>query len=222
MELILKTKGQKYRKSIIKSMEIEYIEKYGFEESYSRFERSINNMAKEGDKAEEMALQFLKNEKLLSNKYAINKIISLNTIKIEADIIDYGNKIIYETKSRRTGEMAKQACKSKWNVFEYDKKGSFYEDYKFYGIIVANYEVGMKLKGIVKFENSTYNYTKQEEAFNKHYKRVELFRSIKRSQNYDELGYYIKKKPPIKIKPGFLPPSTKTIEEVTKERNKDK
>lgn len=178
----------KYRKSIIKSMDEKFVKKYGFEDSYRRFERSINMMDKEGDLAEELAIEHLKKNKLLSDNYRTNAVIALNTIKIEADIIDYDNKIIYETKSRRNGELAKKAVKQKWNVFQYDKKGSIYEQYEFKGIVVANYEVGPTVKGIASFDANKFDRTRLDEAFRKHYEKVEFLKSVKRSRGYDENG----------------------------------
>ncbi len=183
----------KYRKSIVKSMNESFVKKYGFEDSYHRFERSINRMQKEGDVAETLALNYLKDNNLLSDNYRENAVIALGSIKIEADIIDYDNKIIYETKSRKSGELAKLACKQKWFVFEYDKKGSIYENYEFKGIVVANYETGQKLKGIVDFKNNTFNEEKQRKDFEEHFNRIEYFKSIKRSKGYDENGMKIKR-----------------------------
>lgn len=180
----------KYRKSIIKSMNENFILKYGFEDSYRRFERSINRMEKEGDIAEEMAIEYLKEEKKLGENYRTNMVIALNTIKIEADIIDYDNKIIYETKSRKNGILAKKAIRQKWNVFMFDKDGSNYENFKFYGIIVANYEIGPKVKGIANFDHVKFDKERLSEEFEKHYKRVEEFKKIKRSKGYDEKGNF--------------------------------
>lgn len=187
-------KDVKYRKSIIKSMDDKYVKRLGFDESYRRFERSINKMDKEGDEAEQLAIEYLKEKNVLSNNYRTNLVIVLNTIKIEADIIDYDNKIIYETKSRRSGELAKKACKQKWNIFQYDKAGSNYEDYEFHGIVVANYDQGKIVKGVAKFENSKFDPLKMEKTFQEHYKRVEYFKSLKRSKGYDEYGNKIKNK----------------------------
>lgn len=182
----------KYRKSIVKSMNEDFVKKYGFEDSYRRFESSINRMSKEGDVAEELAIKYLKSKGLLSDNYRENAIIALNTIKIEADIIDYDNKIIYETKSRKSGELAKLACKQKWYVFEYDRQGSIYEEYEFKGIVVANYETGQKVKGIVSFDPERFNSEKQERDFKEHFKRIEYFKSIKRSKGYDDNGMRMK------------------------------
>ena len=185
----------KYRKSIIKSMDEKFVKKYGFEESYRRFERSINMMDKEGDLAEELAIQHLKDNNQLSDNYRTNAVIALNTIKIEADIIDYDNRIIYETKSRRNGELAKKAVKQKWNVFQYDKDGSIYQNYEFKGIVVANYEAGPTVKGVATFDASKFDRKRLEESFLKHYEKVELLRSVKRSKGYDETGNRINFRP---------------------------
>lgn len=182
----------KYRKSIVKSMGDDFVLRYGFEDSYRRFEGSINRMQKEGDVAEELAVKHLKELGVLSNNYKTNAVIVLNTIKIEADIIDFDNKIVYETKSRRTGELAKKACKQKWNIFQYDKVGSFYENFDFHGIVVANYEQGQQVKGIAKFEKSTFNSEKMQESFENHYNRVEHFKKLKRSKGYDINGFRIR------------------------------
>ena len=190
----------KYRKSIVKSMDEKFVMKYGFEDSYRRFERSINRMDKEGDLAEELAVKYLKEKGLLSDNIRVNAVIALNTIKIEADIIDYDNKIIYETKSRRNGELAKKAVKQKWNIFEFDKKGSIYENYEFKGIVVANYEEGPVVKGIASFDSSKFNRDRQVESFKKHYEKVEFLKSVKRSKGYNEFGIREKKtfKKPVK------------------------
>ncbi len=192
----------KYRKSIVKSMDESFVRKYGFEDSYRRFERSINRMQKEGDEAELLALEYLKERNLLSDNYRENAVIALKTIKIEADIIDYDNKVIYETKSRRSGELAKMACKQKWYVFEYDRRGSRYEDFEFKGIVVANYETGKKVKGIVSFDPNKFNSTKQEREFKEHFDRIEHFKGIKRSKGYDENGMFIKKNKPKQVNKG--------------------
>jgi hypothetical protein len=145
-------------------------------------------MDKEGDLAEELAIEHLKKNKLLSENYRTNAVIALNTIKIEADIIDYDNKIIYETKSRRNGELAKKAVKQKWNVFQYDKKGSIYQEYDFKGIVVANYDIGPTVKGIASFDANKFDRTRLDEAFKKHYEKVEFLKSVKRSRGYDDNG----------------------------------
>ncbi len=193
-EISMKKYGKvKYRKSIVKSMDDKFVKKYGFEDSYFRFERSINFMSKEGDLAEELALQYLKDNNLLSDNYQVNRVIALKTIKIEADIIDYGNKIIYETKSRKNGDVARKAIKQKWNVFEYDRAGSVYNDYEMNGIAVANYEQGPVVKGVVRFDRAKFNPERQDKAFKEHYDKVEHFKSLARSKGYDENGIRLKK-----------------------------
>lgn len=169
---------RKYRISIVESMSDEKVIEYGFEKSYYLFERSINNMSKEGDKAEKAALNYLKKKHCLSDNYRTNRVIALNTIKIEADIIDYDNKIIYETKSRKTGMQAKMAIKKKWAIFEHDKKDSNYEDYTFKGIVVSNYENGMKIKGIAEFDNQNYNEIVTAKKFINHFDRIDRFRKL--------------------------------------------
>lgn len=176
-----KKKGfkKKYRKSIVESMKAEKVSLYGFEDSYRRFERSINNMSKAGDEAERLAVEYLKEKNLLSENYRTNQVIALHRIKIEADIIDYDNKIVYETKSRRNGELAKRAIKEKWRTFEYDKLKSNYHDYKFIGIVVANYETGIQVKGLATFEKSKINIAKMDESFANHFTKIEQLKKIK-------------------------------------------
>jgi len=170
----------KYRKSIIDSMKPEKIKKYGFKKSYFVFERSIANMAKEGDEAEEMAVQFLKDHQLLSEQYSENRVIALRTIKIEADIIDYGNKIVYETKSRRNGDAARKAIKDKWRLFEYDKRNTRYHDYQFCGIVVVNYDNGKEVEGLVTFEKAQFDKEKVQEVFRKHKEKVKELSKIQK------------------------------------------
>ena len=170
----------KYRKSIVESMDVEKTKKYGFEKAYFIFERSINNMAKEGDIAEEKAVNYLKEKNLLSDNYSLNKIIALNNIKIEADIIDYDNKIVYETKSRKTGKLAKQAVIKKWKVFEFDKYSSRYENYQFKGIIVANYKDGQQVKAIIHFEDRELDDVKVRKDFEKFYATLNELKKIKK------------------------------------------
>lgn len=173
---------KKYRKSIVEAMDEEKTKKYGFEKAYFIFERSINRLQKEGDEAEQMGVDYLKSKGLLSDNYSLNRVIALNTIKIEADIIDFDNKIIYETKSRRTGKLAKQAVIKKWKVFEYDKKNSNYENFKFKGIIVANYENGKKVKGLVDFEKKELDDTHVKKDFEKFYEKLEQFKLIQKEK----------------------------------------
>lgn len=173
---------KKYRKSIVEAMDTEKTKKYGFDTAYFIFERSINNMAKEGDEAELMALEYLKQRKELGENYATNKIIALNNIKIEADIIDYDKKIIYETKSRKTGKLAKQAVIKKWKVFEYDKYNSNYEKFKFKGIIVANYTDGKKVKAVLSFDNKKLEDKKVRQDFESYYTRLNELKKIKKNK----------------------------------------
>lgn len=171
---------RKYRKSIVEAMTEDKIKKYGFEKSYIIFEKSINRLAKEGDKAEELAYNYLKENELLGDNHSLNRVITLGRIKIEADIIDYDRKIIYETKSRKTGKLAKQAIKRKWRTFEYDKPQSIYEDYKFCGIIVANYNSGQKIKGIIDFEGETLKSEKVKKEFDDYFTLLEQYKKIEK------------------------------------------
>lgn len=172
---------KKYRKSIVEGMQEEKIKKYGFEVSYIIFERSINKMAKEGDIAEERALEYLKSNDLLGENYRLNKVIALKTIKIEADIIDYDNKIIYEVKSRKNGKLSKQACINKYKVFKYDCMNSNYEDFKFKGIVVANYEAGQKVKGIIDLTDREFDMETTNASFQKFYEKLEYYKTIEKS-----------------------------------------
>ncbi len=169
-----------YRKSIIEAMDFEKTKKYGFDTAYYIFERSINRMEKEGDEAERLALEYLKEKGLLGEEYSENRVIALKNIKIEADIIDYTNKIIFETKSRKTGKLSKQAVIKKWKVFEYDRKGSNYENFEFKGILVANYASGKKVKGILEFKDRKFDDTKVKEDFDKFYKKLEELKKIEK------------------------------------------
>lgn len=171
---------RKYRISIVESMNEDKVKQYGFEKSYFLFERSINRLPKEGDKAEDAALNYLKKKKLLSNNYSTNRVITLNSIRIEADIIDYDNKVIYETKSRKTGIQAKMAIKKKWAIFEHDKKNSRYQDFTFVGVVVSNYDSGMKIKGLAYFNNNSYDKKNVQQKFNNHFSRIDYFRTIKK------------------------------------------
>lgn len=172
---------RKYRKSIIESMDEEKIKKYGFEKSYMIFENSVNRLEKSGDIAEKMAVEYLKEKDMLSKNFSLNRVISLGKIKIEADIIDYDNKVIYETKSRKNGHLARQAVIQKWKVFEYDKKNSGYEKFKFVGIIVANYEAEKVVKGLVLFDDKKLNPAKVEKDFEKYFQRLKILKKIKKS-----------------------------------------
>jgi len=169
---------RKYRISIVESMSDEKVLQYGFEKSYYLFEKSINRMQKSGDVAEQAAINYLLKQNLLSDNYKTNRVISLSTIKIEADIIDYDNKIIYETKSRKSGLQAKMAIKKKWAIFEFDKENSRYHDFTLKGIVVSNYDNGMKIKGIADFTNDTHNRELVKAKFDSHYKRIEKFRNM--------------------------------------------
>lgn len=176
----------KYRISIVEGMKAEKIKKYGFELSYIIFERSINKMAKEGDLAEKKAVEYLKDKHLLSSNYQVNKVIALNRIKIEADIIDYDNKIVYEVKSRRSYELAKQAIRDKWMVFEYDKHKSIYADFKFKGIIAVNENNNSYIKRVFEFNNSTVNVEKMDRKFQKHFNLISEFRKIPTPEKFQK------------------------------------
>ncbi len=170
---------KKYRKTIVEAMDPKFVEIFGFEKSYNVFERSINRMAKEGDVAEKMAVEYLKQKNLLSNNYRTNQVITLKNIKMEADIIDYDNKIVYETKSRKLRDAAKKACKEKWVLFEYDKTNTRYHDFKLKGIIVENQETGPKIIGISDFRNTTLNREKTKLKMDKYYVRLAELKAIK-------------------------------------------
>lgn len=171
---------KKYRISIIDAMQPEKIKKYGFEKSYIIFERSVNRQAKSGDLAELRGLEYLKANEMLSENYATNRVICLGRIKIEADIIDYDNKIVYETKSRKNYELAKGAIRDKWMVFEYDKNKSKYRDYKFKGIIVVNEEAGPDVKRVYDFPKSKVNEERMQRKFNNYFLRLEELKKIKK------------------------------------------
>ncbi|WOO89060.1 hypothetical protein RZE84_09140 [Mollicutes bacterium LVI A0075] len=171
---------KKYRISIIDAMQPEKIEKFGFERSYIVFERSVNRQEKSGDLAEERGLQYLKNKNLLSENYATNRVICLGRIKIEADIIDYDNKIVYETKSRKNYDLAKSAIRDKWMVFEYDKNRSRYQDYTFKGIIVVNEASGPVVKRVYDFPNSTVNTERMKRKFDNYFNRLAELKKIQK------------------------------------------
>lgn len=177
-----KYKNILYRKSIVEAMSEEYVIKYGFEDSYRRFERSINNMSKEGDEAERLALDYLKKRDLVSSNIRTNQVIALKSIKIEADIIDYDKKIVYEIKSRKSALQAKKAIKEKYRLFEYDKKHSNYQNYEFHGIIVENRETTKVVKGIAKFEHTNINDEIMKQVFEKHIELVNYYKNIPRSE----------------------------------------
>jgi len=185
---------RKYRISIVESMSDEKVIQYGFEKSYFLFEKSINTMQKSGDVAEKAAVEYLRKQKLLSDNYSTNRVITLNSIKIEADIIDYDNQIIYETKSRKTGLQAKMAIKKKWAIFEYDKKHSRYENFQLKGIVVSNYENGMKIKGIAHFDNDKHNKELIKVKFDNHFARIKKFRSMSYNQNNKNNNDYKEKR----------------------------
>ncbi len=173
---------KKYRISIIDAMQPDKIKKYGFERSYIIFERSVNRQVKSGDLAEQRGLEYLQSNGMLSQNYATNKVICLNRIKIEADIIDYDNKIVYETKSRKNYELAKGAIRDKWMVFEYDKSKSYYRDYTFKGIIVVNEESGPSVKRVYDFPRSKVNVDRMERKFTNYFERLEELKKIKKQR----------------------------------------
>ncbi len=171
---------KKYRISIIDAMQPEKIEKFGFERSYIIFERSVNRQVKSGDLAEERGLQYLKNKGMISENYACNRVICLGRIKIEADIIDYDNKIVYETKSRKNYDLAKGAIRDKWMVFEYDKNRSRYQDYTFKGIIVVNEPSGPVVKRVYDFPNSRVNEERMKRKFDNYFNRLAELKKIQK------------------------------------------
>ncbi len=173
---------KKYRISIIDAMQPEKIAKFGFERSYIIFERSVNRQEKSGDLAEERGVEYLKKRNMLSENFATNKVICLGRIKIEADIIDYDNKIVYETKSRKNYELAKGAIRDKWMVFEYDKNRSRYQDYKFKGIIVVNEPSGPVVKRVYDFPNSTVNEERMKRKFDNYFVRLAELKKIKKAK----------------------------------------
>ncbi len=169
---------KKYRISIIDAMQPEKIKKFGFERSYIIFERSVNRQEKSGDLAERRGLEYLIKHNQLSDNYALNKVICLGRIKIEADIIDYDNKIIYETKSRKNYDLAKGAIRDKWMVFEYDKVKSRYRDYTFKGIIVVNEPSGPVVKRVYDFPNSKVNDQRMKKKFDNYFIRLSELKKI--------------------------------------------
>lgn len=173
---------KKYRISIIDAMQPEKIAKFGFERSYIIFERSVNRQVKSGDLAEERGLQYLQKKGLLSDNYATNRVICLGRIKIEADIIDYDNKIVYETKSRKNYDLAKSAIRDKWMVFEYDKNKSSYKDYTFKGIIVVNEPSGPVVRRVYDFPNSTVNQERMKRKFDNYFNRLAELKKIKKQK----------------------------------------
>lgn len=173
---------KKYRISIIDAMQPEKIKKFGFERSYIIFERSVNRQVKSGDLAEQRGVEYLQKRGLLSENYATNRVICLGRIKIEADIIDYDNKIVYETKSRKNYELAKGAIRDKWMVFEYDKQRSRYQDYKFKGIIVVNEPSGPIVKRVYDFPNSKVNQERMKRKFDNYFIRLSELKKIKKEK----------------------------------------
>lgn len=179
----IKDEDKKYRISIINAMDEKKTRKYGFELAYIIFERSVNRQEKSGDLAELKAVQYLKDNKILSDNYVTNKVICLNSIKIEADIIDFDNKIIYETKSRKTYELSKSAIRDKWMTFEYDKAGSNYSNFKLHGIIVVNTDKGPIVKKVFPFNNSTVNQERMKKKFDQYFETLSEFKKIKKKKN---------------------------------------
>lgn len=173
---------KKYRISIIDAMQPEKIAKFGFERSYIIFERSVNRQEKSGDLAEERGVQYLKDKGMLSENYATNRVICLGRIKIEADIIDYDHKIVYETKSRKNYDLAKSAIRDKWMVFEYDKNKSRYSDYTFKGIIVVNEPSGPIVKRVYDFPNSKVNQERMKRKFDNYFNRLAELKKIKKQK----------------------------------------
>lgn len=171
---------KKYRISIIDAMDPVKIAKFGFEKSYIIFERSVNRQEKSGDLAEARGVEYLKKHKMLSDSYATNKVICLGRIKIEADIIDYDKKIVYETKSRKNYDLAKGAIRDKWMVFEYDKQKSRYQDYTFKGIIVVNEPSGPIVKRVYDFPNSKVNQIRMKKKFDNYFIRLGELKKIKK------------------------------------------
>lgn len=173
---------KKYRISIIDAMQPEKVAKFGFERSYIIFERSVNRQEKSGDLAEQRGLEYLQKKGVLSENYATNRVICLGRIKIEADIIDYDNKIVYETKSRKNYDLAKGAIRDKWMVFEYDKNKSKYRDYTFKGIIVVNEPSGPIVKRVYDFPNSTVNQERMKRKFDNYFERLGELKKIKKEK----------------------------------------
>lgn len=184
----------KFRKSIVESIKMPYIEKYGFYGAYFRLETSLNRMEKEGDKAEQLALEYLKLKGIISDDYKTNVILELRNIKIEADIVDHENKIIYEVKSRKLYETGKREIKKKWNLFQHQKESSAYNDYQFHGIVVTKNEKGtLKVNNPNLFLNSTYNHGEQDERMNEFFKLVSLYKSHPQTRQKQQ-EYIAKKK----------------------------
>lgn len=195
--LYLEIGGQsmlKFRKSIVESIKMPYIEKYGFYGAYFRLETSLNRMQKEGDAAERLALEYLKKRKMIGENFETNAILELKNIKIEADIVDHDNKIIYEVKSRKLYETGKREIKKKWNLFQHQKRFSQYENYKFHGIVVTKEENGtLKVNRPNQFLNSTYNHEEQHARMQEFYKLVTTYKNHPQTKKKQQ-EYILKKK----------------------------
>ncbi len=185
---------KKYRKTIVEAMDPKFVEIFGFDKSYFVFERSINKMSKEGDLAEKLALDYLIENNLLGDEYRTNQVITLRNIKMEADVIDYDNKIVYETKSRKNREVAKKACKDKWRWFEFDKNKSYYQDYQFKGIVVENQEEGPKVIGISSFPKATVDKVKMQQKMDKYFSTLKELQAIKYNPETAKAHFKNKKK----------------------------
>lgn len=184
----------KFRKSIVESIKMPYIEKYGFYGAYFRLETSLNRMEKEGDVAEALALKYLQDKNIISSDYQTNVILELRNIKIEADIVDHGNKVIYEVKSRKLYEAGKREIKKKWNLFQHQKRETQYNDYKFHGIVVTKNENGtLKVNKPNLFLNSTYNHVEQHARMQEFYKLVNTYKNHPQTKKKQQ-EYIAKKK----------------------------
>lgn len=184
----------KFRKSIVESIKMPYIEKYGFYGAYFRLETSLNRMVKEGDKAEELALEYLKLKNIISENYDTNVILELRNIKIEADIVDHDNQIIYEVKSRKLYEAGKREIKKKWNLFQHQKEQTPYQNYKFHGIVVTKNENGtLKVNNPNLFLNSTYNHAEQHARMKEFFSLVHTYKNHPQTKK-KQREYIAKKK----------------------------
>ncbi|MGL4663277.1 MAG: hypothetical protein ACRCV7_06320 [Culicoidibacterales bacterium] len=184
----------KFRKSIVESIKMPYIEKYGFYGAYFRLETSLNRMEKEGDKAEELALEYLKLKNIISENYETNVILELRNIKIEADIVDHDNKVIYEVKSRKLYEAGKREIKKKWNLFQHQKEQTPYQNYKFHGIVVTKNENGtLKVNNPNLFLNSTYNHADQHARMQEFFTLVNTYKNHPQTKKKQQ-EYIAKKK----------------------------
>lgn len=169
----------KFRKSIVESMKMAKIEQYGFFSAYYRLEKSLNSMEKEGDVAEALALQYLIDNQIIGEHYELNKVIELRNIKMEADIIDHENKIVYEVKSRKLYDVGRSEIRKKWNLFQHQKGNSFYAVYKFQGIVVTK-EANSVLK-VHKpnlFLNAKYNHALANEKMQSYFKLLNEYKTI--------------------------------------------